>query len=249
MQEWQMEMASQQEEQERARALASTAAKAFPDKLRTPDQYLTRCVKPVKMISRSFECNGDAPNVSAVCRIGRRKVNFLAGFEYRPYTGLLAYAHPSPTSKSAPYLGRSEGVNMRNFKMSVKKRSQARVNPLALSKMLKAMTEPASWQDIQDECGLSQRTLGPYIAALRKEKIIYLAGWEKDSRGCHSIRLWKLGDKEDARKPKPKTDSQRSSEYQKRQRVRKAMEGIGNASRSDEVRTQADCRDLEASSQ
>ena len=41
MQEWQMEMASQQEEQERALALASTAAKAFPDKLRTPDQYLT----------------------------------------------------------------------------------------------------------------------------------------------------------------------------------------------------------------
>ena len=37
-----MEMASQQEEQERARALATTAAKAFPDKLRTPDQYLTR---------------------------------------------------------------------------------------------------------------------------------------------------------------------------------------------------------------
>lgn len=41
MQEWQMEMATQQAENERERLQKEAAAKALPDKLRTPDQYLT----------------------------------------------------------------------------------------------------------------------------------------------------------------------------------------------------------------
>ena len=112
--------------------------------------------------------------------------------------------------------------------MLIKKQRQAKVNPLALAKMLKAMTEPASWKEVQDECGLSQRTLGPYLKAFRKEKLIYVAGWEKDARGSFSIRIWKWGDKDNVPKPKPKSAAQRSREYQARQRLRKAMEGIGS---------------------
>lgn len=60
MEEWQLEMAARQEEQERADALAETARKALPDKLLQPEEYLSEdcedCEEPLTEFRKQRGC-------------------------------------------------------------------------------------------------------------------------------------------------------------------------------------------------
>ena len=92
-------------------------------------------------------------------------------------------------------------------------------------------SEPGrSYNELAEESGLCVHTVRRYVLAMReaRPKVAYICGWDLDVRGNPSIRLFKLGNKRDAPRPK-KTNAERLRQQaarKKQKRIQNAIAGV-----------------------
>lgn len=76
--------------------------------------------------------------------------------------------------------------------------------PLAFAKMIRLLSMGSlNCHEVAKQSGLTTITVYRYCSALHSEHMAHIAGWEKDPRGYHTVRVFKLGPGEDA--PSPNT--------------------------------------------
>ena len=63
------------------------------------------------------------------------------------------------------------------------------------------MRGDSSTEELAEETGLHLNTVRNYLAALRKLKVIYISEWRYDRVNHPSLRIFKLGGKQDATRP------------------------------------------------
>lgn len=91
-----------------------------------------------------------------------------------------------------------------------------RLGPLSVAKVMRALMDgPCSLPELQHSSGLSTNTLYEYLRALRKEGVVHISAWEKDSTGRESLRVFKLGPGRDAPRRR-KSKAQIARECRKR---------------------------------
>jgi hypothetical protein len=105
-----------------------------------------------------------------------------------------------------------------------------RMSAVANARMMQALIDGATRQEIMEETGLSYDTVRDYINAMLKPaegpRVVYICGWQKDPTGRHSIPVFKFGlEKTNAKKPK-KDRLQISRESRQRRRMRESLYGI-----------------------
>ena len=97
-----------------------------------------------------------------------------------------------------------------------KKRSLAKINHLTLMYLIKYIMESGepgiSIQALADKTGLHYGTVRIFTSLAHREKIIYIAGWQQDSRGRDAIKLYAWGKRKDAPRFKL-TEAERQKRY------------------------------------
>lgn len=107
--------------------------------------------------------------------------------------------------------------------MIVKGGAVVKVNALSFAKMLRCLTDgPSTIRDVMHETGLHYVTTRDYLTALHKEGVIHICAWDRDSRNGPTIKVYALGEKTDAKRPK-QTDGERQARYRNRKRLHAAM--------------------------
>lgn len=68
---------------------------------------------------------------------------------------------------------------------------------------------PHTVAELAEESGFTDVTINKLIRLFKKEKLIYIASWEKDPSGRRSRAAYTFGTKDDTKKPKPQTRKER----------------------------------------
>ena len=109
-----------------------------------------------------------------------------------------------------------------------KGKSMNKVNQEAYAMSIKAlMTEPQSFDMLEELTGLHRVTLQRLFRIFKKHKIVHVSGWEQDRRGRDMFPIFTLG----AGKDKPRfrmTRSEIAKRYRDKQKMKKATEAIDN---------------------
>ena len=94
------------------------------------------------------------------------------------------------------------------------------INRLSVAKMMRAILDgPASVFDLMEESGLCYSTVQRFVHALRYQRVVHVARWDRDPMGRPTRACYSVGDKPDAaRKTKPRPIVAR--EYRKRAKQR-----------------------------
>jgi predicted ArsR family transcriptional regulator len=102
-----------------------------------------------------------------------------------------------------------------------------RTGHIALGKFLALLLdEPSTVDEIAEYSGLSTQTIRSYIRTWRKEQIIYVAGWQEDTRGRLTHKSYQLGRSADVPRPRVRLSQ---AERARRQRERRKQERMLDA--------------------
>lgn len=94
------------------------------------------------------------------------------------------------------------------------------INRLSVAKMLRALLDgPASVFDLMEESGLCYSTVQRFVYALRYQRVVHVARWDRDTMGRPTRACYSFGDKPNVRRPK-KPRSQIVREYNARVKQR-----------------------------
>ena len=78
-----------------------------------------------------------------------------------------------------------------------------RVNAIAFSKLMRCLHDgPHTLRELVQETGLTRGTVSLYVHALRREKLVRIAGWDTDSIGRTCLPAFAIGSEPDARRVK-----------------------------------------------
>ena len=109
---------------------------------------------------------------------------------------------------------------------------QIKVGAISYAQLIKHMLEGTySCKELAEITGLHYVTVLQYTREMHAAKACHISSWDKDARGCDSIRVYKLGKGVDAKR-QIKSASQTKAEYRARQaqiRLMKALAGQGAA--------------------
>ena len=94
-----------------------------------------------------------------------------------------------------------------------------KVNAIAFAKMMDALMEGASCRQAAEESGLHYMTTLSYIRELHREGVVHVSGWLPDNRESCSIRVYKIGRKEDVPRPL-KSRAEVTRRYREKKRLR-----------------------------
>ena len=79
-----------------------------------------------------------------------------------------------------------------------------RINASSNARLMKAlMDNDMTYQEMADHVGLHYLTVARFMRELHKQKVIHVAEWRRDARGCASEKVWGFGEERDAKKPAP----------------------------------------------
>jgi len=107
------------------------------------------------------------------------------------------------------------------------RRAPRRVNHLSIAKMVAYLAEcPATVDEAAEASGLSAPTARRMVLALHDEKVLRVVGWEQDSIGRYTTKVYLLQKGADARKPAP---ARARNAARREARDRKAQMQIQNA--------------------
>jgi predicted ArsR family transcriptional regulator len=108
-----------------------------------------------------------------------------------------------------------------------KRRAPRRVNHLCLAKMVAYLQEcPSTVAEAAEASGLSVSTARRVLLALHAEKASRVVGWEQDTLGRYTTKVYLLQRGEDAAKPEP---ARTRNVCKRAQRDRRAQMAIQNA--------------------
>lgn len=97
--------------------------------------------------------------------------------------------------------------------MEVNRRRRSCVSALTLAQLIKYMLEGEhNCFKLADLTGLHYVTVLRYTRAFYREGVAHIAHYDKDNRGCHSIKVYALGPGRDATRPKL-TRAQKTARY------------------------------------
>lgn len=100
---------------------------------------------------------------------------------------------------------------------SNKGKSISRVNALSFAQLVKFLNEGLySCKELASLTGLHYVTVLDHTRAMYKAKAIHICEWETDSRGRAMIKIYKMGEGKDAKRPKL-SGAQRSLAYRAKQ--------------------------------
>lgn len=103
---------------------------------------------------------------------------------------------------------------------------QMKMNPIHLAELVKLMMEGAySCHEIADQTGLHYVTVLEYTRAMYRKGIAHIRDWDMDARGRHSIKIYQLGEGEDAVPPR-RTNSDRSAAYRKKKNQKRMQNAL-----------------------
>ena len=98
-----------------------------------------------------------------------------------------------------------------------------RMNEILYARMINMLTEGCTAHDVAYRTGLHIVTAQSYLRALHKEKVVYVMGWVKNSRGADTTKIYRLGKEQD--KPREVlTRAEIAARYKFKQRLRKQMQ-------------------------
>lgn len=94
-----------------------------------------------------------------------------------------------------------------------------RLGALSMAKVISALLEgPCSVLELMGLSGLSANTVHEYMRALRKEGVVHIGAWEKDSTGRESLRIFQFGPGKDVPRRK-KSKAQIAKECRQRKKA------------------------------
>ena len=96
----------------------------------------------------------------------------------------------------------------------------------ALVSMIKELYEGATKAELEQASGLHHNTIYRWMRTMRAQKIVYVQGWERDSRGCNMIPVYKLGDGFDAKRPPRMTPLERTHAYRRRKKLKQIQAAL-----------------------
>ncbi len=93
------------------------------------------------------------------------------------------------------------------------------MNAVAHGILVRALVDgPHTHLELQQETGLSQAVITQYLRAMKRQRLIYVCGFDKDAAGRQSIQIWRFGvDKDDVKRVK-ETSKARCAKYRARKR-------------------------------
>lgn len=83
---------------------------------------------------------------------------------------------------------------------------------------------PCTVAELVAETGLRPETVMGYVRALRRQRAVYIARWDKDSAGRTRVAAYQIGDK-----PNAKLQRMPRAEKDRRYRARLPMRGLQSA--------------------
>ncbi len=96
------------------------------------------------------------------------------------------------------------------------------IDVIATVTLLHALnTETYSQKQLQEITGMHHASIGGWLRALKRKKLIYIAEWHRHGKIWVAYYQWGI-DEKDAPKPKPMTDA----EYSRRARQAKALKAL-----------------------
>lgn len=108
-----------------------------------------------------------------------------------------------------------------------RRKNFVRVNGTAFAHLIKCLQEECySQQELAEKCGLSTQTIRLYMKAMHKIKAVHIADWNEDVRGGRTLKVFGLGDKPDAKKPKPKTSTESCRKYREKKKMMKILNAL-----------------------
>lgn len=98
--------------------------------------------------------------------------------------------------------------------------AQIKVNAMSYAKLVRELHDgPFSFAELAENTGLHYHTVRDYVNQLHKERLVYVADWEKDRLGRDCKPLWSFGiDRKDKRRAKLT-----AKERQQRHRAKKKI--------------------------
>lgn len=94
-----------------------------------------------------------------------------------------------------------------------------RVNYTATAIVLKTLMEgPASVSELVDAAGLRRPTVYNFMRVLKAHKLVHIAAWERDRRGCDHMPVFAFGEGRDKQRRKT-TGAERAIAYRERKRL------------------------------
>lgn len=96
----------------------------------------------------------------------------------------------------------------------------------ALVSMIKELYDGATKAELERASGLHHNTIYRWMRTMRAQRIVYVQGWERDSRGCNMIPVYKLGDGFDAKRPPRIPSLERTRAYRRRKKLRQIQAAL-----------------------
>lgn len=106
-----------------------------------------------------------------------------------------------------------------------KAHAASRVKAVTISYLLEALLSgPQTIKDLTEVTGLHRTTVGDYIRAFRRRKIMHIADWEADATGRDKTPVFKLGRGKDMRRRRMTAEEVRLRDKQRKDRRRLAKQ-------------------------
>jgi len=108
---------------------------------------------------------------------------------------------------------------------------QVKLNAVMFTMMLEELfSGPCTAQHISEATGMHTLTVQRTLRVMHRRGVVRVTGWERDSRGRYSIRVFAFGEGKDTPRPAPKGRTQMSREYRARAKsvaLNQAFAGLG----------------------
>lgn len=89
----------------------------------------------------------------------------------------------------------------------------------AYATVMRCLMDGATLAEMVEESGLYFNTIAKLLRVMHRQHTVHISAWEPDTIGRQTVRVWKFGEKVDAKKPR-KTMKQRNAEqYAKKQQI------------------------------
>ena len=94
-----------------------------------------------------------------------------------------------------------------------------KVNAHSFALMMHCLSfDDPSRSEIVEATGLHPVTVGEYLRALKRAKVIHVSSWDGDAKGAMTIARYRIGNRVDAKKPPPTTAVQRQQAHRERKK-------------------------------
>lgn len=92
--------------------------------------------------------------------------------------------------------------------------TKKRVNRENLSSFIGALLDGATLREIVETTGMNYETIRPTVKVMHEAGVVYVSAWKQDPMGRWSIAVYQLGRHADTKKPRPRSEVERTRKYQ-----------------------------------